>query len=373
VNVAPDASLAGLTGSQAREERIAAARRALQETGVADASLPAWIGASWRRCLGRGQRPDTPVHFDLVTRSRMRAVRERSTALMQAAVPVIAGMRQAMQSTGYFAILTDRDGVVVAVDGPIDRRDRRADVIARVGVDLSEDAVGTTAIGAALAEQVPVWLHRGEHFFAANGVYSCAGAPIYDARGELTGMLDLTGVCTVERPGLRHLVAAAAHAIETRSVLAVPHALSIALYWPGLVGAATGVGWLAVDSEGGVRAFNRVAREMLAIDPEAGLPHLSNLFAMQWQRLFDLADGESIRQLPLWSGLVVSASVQRAGSEVTLTAMRGDGARPLRELETALIRRTVSELRGNVKAAAAQLGISRATIYRKLGRRSLSV
>ena len=40
--------------------------------------------------------------------------------------------------------------------------------------------------------------------------------------------------------------------------------------------------------------------------------------------------------------------------------------RPLREVETDLIRRTVREARGNVMEAARLLGISRATIYRRL-------
>jgi transcriptional regulator of acetoin/glycerol metabolism len=42
---------------------------------------------------------------------------------------------------------------------------------------------------------------------------------------------------------------------------------------------------------------------------------------------------------------------------------------PLRDLEIALIRKAVDEARGNVMQAARVLGISRATVYRKLGRK----
>jgi transcriptional regulator of acetoin/glycerol metabolism len=38
-------------------------------------------------------------------------------------------------------------------------------------------------------------------------------------------------------------------------------------------------------------------------------------------------------------------------------------------VETALIRRAVDEARGNVMEAARALGISRATVYRKLNKR----
>ena len=50
---------------------------------------------------------------------------------------------------------------------------------------------------------------------------------------------------------------------------------------------------------------------------------------------------------------------------------RAAGARalPLRDVEIALIRKAVDDARGNVMEAARALGISRATVYRKLGRR----
>ena len=41
---------------------------------------------------------------------------------------------------------------------------------------------------------------------------------------------------------------------------------------------------------------------------------------------------------------------------------------PLKDMEAALIRKTVEQARGNVAQAAKTLGISRATVYRKLGR-----
>jgi transcriptional regulator of acetoin/glycerol metabolism len=41
---------------------------------------------------------------------------------------------------------------------------------------------------------------------------------------------------------------------------------------------------------------------------------------------------------------------------------------PLKDLETHLIRQAVQDARGNVVQAALALGISRATVYRKLGK-----
>ena len=74
-----------------------------------------------------------------------------------------------------------------------------------------------------------------------------------------------------------------------------------------------------------------------------------------------------VLEVPLWSGLRVQARPQLADAARAGVGTRGGRDRPrLRDVETALIRRAVDEARGNVAEAARALGISRATVYRKL-------
>jgi sigma-54 dependent transcriptional regulator, acetoin dehydrogenase operon transcriptional activator AcoR len=256
---------------------------------------------------------------------------------------------------------------VIGVDGPIDRSDRRAHLITRIGVDLSEHAVGTTAIGAALGELQPVWLHRGEHFFRATSVYSCAGAPVFGADGRCAGMLDLTGIEAPERPELKHLVAQSARGIENALVLAHRHALLLRLNWPGRGFADDEDGLLSVDADGAVVGANRTAREMLG--PLQPGTHCADLFAMPWETLFDAARRGMPTEVPLWSGLLLQVLPQPPGQSLAARPAAPDTRLPLKDLEAELIRKAVQDARGNVMAAARALGISRATVYRKLGRR----
>ena len=190
----------GTLGSVQRLADIARARTAvLCEDALGQGSplagtLPVepWITQSWQRCMARGHLPQHAVQFEAVSSVTQRNFAEKNRQLRDAGRGVIDSMQQTLARTGYFALLTNAQGMVVDTGGPIDMRDPRASSIARVGVDLSEQAVGTTAIGAALAELKPVWLHRGEHFFNGTGVYSCAGAPIFGSDGACVGMLDLT-------------------------------------------------------------------------------------------------------------------------------------------------------------------------------------
>jgi sigma-54 dependent transcriptional regulator, acetoin dehydrogenase operon transcriptional activator AcoR len=101
----------------------------------------------------------------------------------------------------------------------------------------------------------------------------------------------------------------------------------------------------------------------------AGAPaHCSELFAQPWEQLFDLARhgaNTAPREVPLWSGLRLHALPQLPGEPAAAVAPRV----PLRDVQVTLIRTAVAEAGGNVVQAAQALGISRATIYRRLGRK----
>jgi transcriptional regulator of acetoin/glycerol metabolism len=361
------------SAAQDRLLQIERARHAVMEEGRSVTDLlihgwyeAAWIERSWRRCLASGLSPQDPVAFDVVPREQMRRVAEANHALVTAARPVLEQLGRAIASTRYFAILTNQEGVVVDAHGPIDAQDARAALITRVGVDLSERSVGTTAIGAALAELQPVWLHRGEHFFQATGCYSCAGAPLFGPDGACVGMLDLTGIDAAERPELKHLVAQSARSIENALTLARPHRLVLRLNWPGRLLGDDDDGLVCLDGDGWVTGSNGAARQMVSSLAAGGPVHCSELFAQAWEPLFDLARGaeQAPVELPLWCGLRLSALVQPAGD-----ARAAGGRMPLRDVEIALIRKAVSDARGNVMEAARALGISRATVYRKLAQR----
>ena len=359
----------------ARLQQIALARRSLASGSVPASGLAPWIERSWQRCLAQGRRPGERLGFDLVPAQALRRAEEAHHALLSAARPVMARLARAIAGSRYFALLTDSTGMVIAAEGAIDHGDRRAQLISRVGVDLSERAVGTTAIGAALTELEPVWLHRGEHFHDDTACYSCAGAPVFGTAGECLGMLDVTGIDAVERPELRHLVAQSARAIENALVLAAPHALLLRLNWPGGLGGGDDDGLLCLSAEGAIRAANRPARDMTGLGAR-GPHHCSDVFATPWGQLFDAALRGQPVEVPLWSGLRVQVQASRNGRVVAVPmpvpspvpATVPAGALPLRDLETELIRRAVREARGNVMEAARVLGISRATIYRRLRR-----
>ena len=108
---------------------------------------------------------------------------------------------------------------------------------------------------------------------------------------------------------------------------------------------------------------DQAARQMAPQLAQRGAPVPgSELFAQPWEPLFDMAahaGPQAPLEVVLWSGLRLLALPQLAGRPAPSRA-------PLREVEIALIRKAVAEAKGNVMQAAQALGISRATVYRKL-------
>jgi len=370
-NTSPARRLAGI--ERARHTVL------LEHTALPVGLIAPWVERSWQRCLGLGLQPLEPISFAEVSAQQMRRTTQANQLLVQTAKPVLESLGRAIVNTRYFAVLTNSEGVVVDVSGPIDRSDPRAGLITRVGTDLSERSIGTTAIGMALRELQPVWLHRGEHFFTGTSVYSCAGAPLFGPDGTCVGMLDVTGIEAVERPELRHLVTQSAKQIETALVLRQAHRLLLRLNWPGTTLGSEADGMVCLDGDGWVTGANSVARQMVPeLSPAGpfGVParlHVSEVFGVPFELLFDAARRPNARlEIPLWTGLTLQVlPVERAHEARSVSAKpetHGPENLSLRDMEGALIHKTVSDTRGNVAEAARLLGISRATVYRKLSK-----
>jgi sigma-54 dependent transcriptional regulator, acetoin dehydrogenase operon transcriptional activator AcoR len=363
-----------MTPLDVRLNHIAIARRSvLEDRGSLQSNhIDSWIERSWKRCLSKGYEPQTEVQFAQISSQDLRRVEVENHDLIRAAKPLMDKLGRAIANTNYFAILTNAHGIVIDTNGPIDQTDKRARLISRIGVDLSENAVGTTAIGAALTEQQPVWLHRGEHFFNDNTAFSCAGSPLFGSNGQCIGMLDLTGILVPERPELKHLTSLTARTIENALLLQQPHNLLLRINWPGQPLGEDTDGLIALNSDGNILGANQTARFMVPqlAQLSNSAMHASDLFAMPFSLLFDSSRrSHAAIEVPLWSGLRLIALALRPENERTNLHIRTDSAHAshaLRDVEAEMIKQAVDQARGNIAQAARDLGISRATLYRKL-------
>ena len=204
------------------DSSLKARTRYFDQGQMAFGDLPGSVQRSWQRCWEAGQQPNRPTSFDLITRGRIRDIAERNRALVDAASAEVHELARIVSNAGMIVLLTDASGIVVEAAGGFDGINPRLKLAARKGVDMSEIAISTNAVGTALVEREPVEVIAREHFFESNIVHSCAAAPLFAPDGRLLGVLDVSGDYCPERPSFIDLVATSARAIENRMLYGLP-------------------------------------------------------------------------------------------------------------------------------------------------------
>jgi transcriptional regulator of acetoin/glycerol metabolism len=151
------------------------------------------IQQSHERCAALGltriERPD----YAPLMRSDLNVARERNQRLFAHAAPVMEMLYEQIVNTESMLVLTDAQGTILHSVGDNDFLEKAGKVALAPGVNWAEQSKGTNAIGTALFEERPTLVHADEHFMHANHFLTCSAAPIFDPRGNMLGVLDVSG------------------------------------------------------------------------------------------------------------------------------------------------------------------------------------
>jgi sigma-54 dependent transcriptional regulator, acetoin dehydrogenase operon transcriptional activator AcoR len=151
------------------------------------------ISRSHQRSSALGLSRGIKSEFDPMVRSDLTVARERNQRLYVHAAPVMQLLFEQIVNTESMIVLTDTHGTILHSVGDDDFLDRASKVALAPGENWAEHAKGTNAIGTALFEEAPTLVHGGEHFMHANSFLTCSAVPIFDPRGQMLGVLDVTG------------------------------------------------------------------------------------------------------------------------------------------------------------------------------------
>ncbi|MBZ9936304.1 sigma-54-dependent Fis family transcriptional regulator [Mesorhizobium sp. BR1-1-16] len=194
----------------------AARRRFFLEGGSPEGLVAAPILRSWQRCSSSGLDVGDRPQVEPMSSTALREEQERHDLLRRITRPEMMALRQEAKLTDSVVILTDGQGLVLEMTGNPEFAGRASRVALRPGVAWNEAAIGTNAIGTALVERRPIGVHGGEHFFEPHRILTCAAAPIFDPRGGLAGVLDMSGHASIRHVHALGLVRIAVEQIEHR-------------------------------------------------------------------------------------------------------------------------------------------------------------
>jgi transcriptional regulator of acetoin/glycerol metabolism len=303
---------------------------AISSNGAAKSALI----ASWQRsaCFHKLD-PDQRNPPERLTDSELREARQGIEPLIHVAQSSLDRLHIAVGEVGCCVLLADRNGV------PLERRGAPGDDATFLdwglwpGAVWSEDSEGTNGIGTCLVEHRALTIHRDQHFYSRNARLSCTAAPLYDHEGRLVGALDVSSCRADLIESFVNLIATAvidaAARIEAECFrLAYSRARILVVPVPDKTGKAL----VAVDEDDLVIGATRAARQALGLS---------------------------------------QACLQKALPAAEVLGMSKRLTENLAMAERAVLQRALVRAEGNVKAAAKSLGMSRATLYRKMRRLDL--
>jgi sigma-54 dependent transcriptional regulator, acetoin dehydrogenase operon transcriptional activator AcoR len=425
LNTPPQASTVASPGLffNTPQQRTALARERFFESGERPTGLVSEaILQSWTRCMAARQSPRRAVAFDPVTRSRLQATLERNQALLQAASNDINQLEAALAGTASRVLLTDAQGVIVHASAHTAAPEEQLlNLVSRLGVNLSEDHVGTNAPALVVKTAQAVTVQGAEHYFSCVHSLHCAAAPIRDGQGRLAGVLDLTVQARPFAFDAAALVGIYATMIENR-LLQTSAADQLVLRFQvcsSMLGSPLEA-LVGINSQGHLAWHNGTAQKLLGLGrslsqdgPLGPAWDAPALFGLSLSQLQALSQHPSARALRLPNGLTVwlkateptPGPMHRPAQGPTQGPNHGPNHGPtygqanaaplapthqvpapwaeahggpepsptslasaptLGELTSVAIERTVAECDGNVSLAARRLGVSRGLVYRHM-------
>ena len=305
----------------------------MEATQSTSAAAKSRVAASWHRSvIKHGLDPDEHRAPDRIEQKSLQFRMETLEKFMTVASPRLDALFSLVGQSGCAVFLTDTDGII------LDQRLSDADAMAfegwglTTGADWSEEKEGTNGIGTCLTEQRHVIIHQDEHFYTRNTGMSCIDAPIYGSNGQLVAALDLSSARADQTEAFNRLIAAqvaqTARAIEAANFRAAFSSARIIVAESDNAEAST---LLAIDESDLVIGAPRGARRVFGL-----------------QRTGDL--------------------VARPATDIL---GREDGPTGFEKAEKAAVIRALARAGNNVSQAARQLGIGRATLYRRMKRLGL--
>ena len=376
-------------------QRVALARQRFFEDGERPSGIVnEAVIQSWSRCLRTHPDPARPAVFEPVTTSRVHSALRNNRQLLEAAGAELQRLQATLAGTSGTAMLTDAQGVIIGSTFTQPRgHEQLMPVTTRIGVNLSEEAVGTNAPGLTARTGQPSLVLGGEHFFGNVQVMHCAAAPIRDVRGQLAGVLDLSSEGIPFSFDAASVVAHYAAEIENRLLCAqsTEHLVVRLQLTPALLETPL-AGLVGVTGNGRIDWVNGAGARLLGLSAPLApgvAPWIDDVLGVTVDALAAMSTRPEPRTMHLPNGLslwmrcewhsrdghrqvhrpVSDSAPARPQVPPVLPPEPRPEALTLRDAERQSVARTLAECHGNVSLTARKLGVSRGRIYRHLAQK----
>lgn len=169
---------------------------------------------SWDRCQSIGLNPEQERAKSALTSDELKKLLSESD-LLHAAKPIIDNIFEKLYGTGYLITLNDAQGKMIYLKGEPEVIRKTEKMNFSPGMDWSESAAGTNAIGTSIVSKKPIQVFAAEHFCKGFHPMTCSSSPIFHPYTKnVIGAIDFTGLWPSTQPHTLGLAVSLAKIIE---------------------------------------------------------------------------------------------------------------------------------------------------------------
>jgi transcriptional activator for dhaKLM operon len=154
------------------------------------------IARSWKRCWARVN-PFQPVRSVHLNKDHFFSSQLASFDLLSVALPILEDVQQSAAKTSSAILFTNSAGCILELSGDEDILNQMAACGIVKGSLMTEELIGTNAVGLALTERMPVSVVGSEHYIQSLHAFGAAAAPVFDLTGHSLGVVAI--ITTKER------------------------------------------------------------------------------------------------------------------------------------------------------------------------------
>lgn len=172
------------------------------------------IDTSHKRCIEYSITPQQVLSKKIISGSELQKRFTANRKLILTAAPYMEKLISFVRGFNFFALLTDGEGCILNAIGDEGILSEAFAIKMVPGAFMNEENIGTNAMSVVIKTNSPVQVSGKEHYIKAYHKWTCSAAPIKDNKGNLIGVLNLTGYIECVHPHTLGMVIAASNAIE---------------------------------------------------------------------------------------------------------------------------------------------------------------
>ncbi|MHC1719673.1 MAG: sigma-54-dependent Fis family transcriptional regulator [Clostridiaceae bacterium] len=216
---------------------------------------------SWIRCKEYGVSIEGGTG-NAMDKDEFNKILEENKELIEIAVPIILDVYNMLNETNYSIVLTDKNAVVLKVIGNAEIMNASTMLHFLEGCKWKEEDVGTNAIGTCLYLDKPIQTLGAEHYCKTQHGWTCSSAPIHDDKGNIIGIIDLSGKFQGYHSHTLGIVVEAANAIKKQ------FSINEHRKWAGAAFNSIEDGILVIDDDFTVKDYNLKMCETLRVSEQ---------------------------------------------------------------------------------------------------------